>query len=55
MSKGPMSDEQKEIRRIAANKNAKKHSELMINYWKERKAKAKENSFEKYCKNHNIK
>ena len=50
-----MSDEQKEIRRVSANKNAKKHSELMIKYWKDKKSMKKENTFEKYCKNHNIK
>jgi hypothetical protein len=40
MKKGSkMSDEQKEIRRLSANKNKEKHSKLMKKYWKERKDK----------------
>lgn len=55
MKKGStMSDEQKEIRRQSAIKNNKAHSELMIKYWKDRKSKVKENSFEKYLNKHNI-
>jgi hypothetical protein len=55
MSKGPMSDEQKELRRLGALKNRESHSKLMIKYWKDRKdkEKQKDNSFMKYLNKHN--
>jgi hypothetical protein len=57
MSKGPMSDEQKEKRRIAANKNREKHSLFMKKYWENRREqerdKEKDNSFMKYLNKHN--